>query len=100
MDALTQAKKALAMKKPKFYLFVNLVDIRCASFAYPSMKWRWTREKPPIYILWEDNYKPHIYEIYEKFINALHFAIFKKNAPRIFENSLLLIATMGYWYTM
>ena len=61
------------------------MDVVCASFTFPATNWNWTRENPPIHImysiLWEDNYRQHTYDICDNFINAVHFAIFKKNAP-------------------
>ena len=76
----------------------------CASFSYLDMNWHWTKENPPIHImysnLWEDNYRPHTYDICDNFISDVHLDIFKKNAPRLFENALSLVATMGNWYSI
>ena len=49
-DALAQEQNSLATRNPKFYLSAYLMNIMCTSFAYHSMDWNWTREKPPIHI--------------------------------------------------
>ena len=102
-DVILQAQKNLSTKKPSFYLSSYIMDVVCASLSFPAMNWHQTRGNPPIQIyfpiLWEDNYRPHIYDIYDNFIGVVHFSIFKKNAPKISKNALSLIANMGDWYT-
>ena len=48
--------------------------------------------------MWEDNYKPYTYEICDNFLNVIYFIILKKNAPRISEESIYLVALMGDRY--
>ena len=66
------------------------------------MNWKWTKQSPPVHILcsvlWEDNYINLIYEIYDKFIGANYFMLYKKDAPSFYEQDKSLVSTMGDWY--
>ena len=86
------------------FIYISNGCVVCASIMFPSLEFNWTRDKPPMHTYYsdiqEDNYMKHIYNICDKFINDVHFSIFKKNAPQILENSISLVSNMVYWYTL
>ena len=54
----------------------------------------------PIYYseLWDTNYAPRFYDIYQYFLGTIYFLIFKKEAPAFSPKAIGLFGTMGDWY--
>ena len=78
------------------------MDAFCATSIFPSMGWNWTKTSPPVHIycsdMWEDNFAPRVYEIYDLFLGSVYPKIFKENAPAFSERAKALIRLHGDLY--
>ena len=73
-----------------------------SSFPFLAMGWDWTKVGPPVHIyystLWEDNFIPLIYNIWDHFVGVVYHKGFKQDAPTFSAQAKALISTMGDWY--
>ena len=78
------------------------MDIFCVTYSFLTISWNQTRNYPRVNIycsdMWEDNFVPRIYDIYDLFLGSLYHKIFKADAPVFLVRARALISLHGDWY--
>ena len=76
-----------------------VVDAFCACPCIPEINWNWSEKFPPVHIycadMWDDNFIPHVYELYDMFLKSMYCKNFKVDAPAFSEKSRELIYVYG-----
>ena len=88
---------------PSFYMSAYIMDTICFNSDCPILGWKWTPQYPtPIHIyhkeLWKTHYKNHLYRICHGFVLPVHYAIFNKPTPRLSDEAIVDLTSIGNWF--
>ena len=89
-------------RKPYFYMSGFVMDAFCASTSFLALNWNWTHKYPPVHIycadMWDYNFVPRVYVLYDLFLGSMYFKIFKADTPPFSKSARELISMFGDWY--
>ena len=81
---------------------VYVLDVFCATSAFPAIRWNWKKDSPPVHIscfdMWDDNFVPRVYDICDLSLGSMYQKIFKAGTLAISERVRTLITFHGDWY--
>lgn len=89
--------------KQMFCMSILLMDIVSAIVPFPLMKWNYLVDQQlPIRnyapILWESNFKFHLYDIFHYVMIPLHIILFGKAPPRPSESLKEALESIHHWF--
>ena len=95
-EDIEKYQKTLITRKPIFYMLGYVMDVFCATSAFPTLGWNWSKNSLPIHIycsdMWEDNFIPRVYDICDLVLGSMYHKIFKADAPTFSNRATTLIA--------
>lgn len=88
---------------PPFFTSAYIMDVICFGSQFPIIGWKWIFQDPlPIHLyhksMWEYQFFPYFYKIYQGFMLAIHKKVYNRNTPIFSREAKVDILHIAKWF--
>jgi len=80
-------------------MWAYVMDVFCATCAFPALGWNWQKNSPPVHIycsdMWVDNFVPRVFDICDLSLASMYHNVFKAHAQVFSQSARDLITLHG-----